>query len=430
MIGMNIQSRPKMCGLTQEQLAECLGVCSSQNCWRSGESGETSARSIERRRPGGCSRMFALDALIRYDSHRRVASRAPPRGKHLFGTVTVGERGQIVIPKQARDTFGIEPGDSLLVFGDEAQGIAITKAEDFIDRVSALLRAIGGKTVTARLPSWVLHAVARKEMPCGKLRREKEGRHDHWNRGCARRRGSGGGRSPVRRKATNRHGEARMIEKAHGAGFVEKQVDVGGAVVNCAEGPAGGPALLLIHGQCDAVGGAVASVLPRLAERYHAYAVDCFGHGESTRDPSLYTCAAQGEALVFFRRPGDRMPPTRPAGLSSGGIVAAWAAANDAERVTSLVLEDPPLFHVTPEEVQREPRCFRVAGRARDHARVSAAKRSGRSCRVLRAEQLSVRAIQEDLQPRIAEWTAAERAADPNEHLVLSWVPHDWVRGM
>lgn len=52
-----------------------------------------------------------------------------PKGKYIFGTVTVGERGQIVIPKKAREVFGIKPGDSLLVLGDEAQGIAIAKKE-------------------------------------------------------------------------------------------------------------------------------------------------------------------------------------------------------------------------------------------------------------------------------------------------------------
>lgn len=55
-------------------------------------------------------------------------------GKHLlghaaraarFGTVKVGERGQIVIPKEARELFGIRPGDTLLVLGDEKNGTAL-----------------------------------------------------------------------------------------------------------------------------------------------------------------------------------------------------------------------------------------------------------------------------------------------------------------
>ena len=47
-----------------------------------------------------------------------------PEGKYAW-TATVGEKGQIVIPKQAREIFGIKPGDTLLLLGDEQRGIAI-----------------------------------------------------------------------------------------------------------------------------------------------------------------------------------------------------------------------------------------------------------------------------------------------------------------
>ena len=47
-----------------------------------------------------------------------------PKGKYAW-TATVGEKGKIVIPKQARDLFGINPGDTLLLLGDEKRGIAI-----------------------------------------------------------------------------------------------------------------------------------------------------------------------------------------------------------------------------------------------------------------------------------------------------------------
>ena len=52
-----------------------------------------------------------------------------PKGKHVFGTVKIGEKGQIVIPKEARQVFGLSPGDSLLVLGDEENGIVLAKAE-------------------------------------------------------------------------------------------------------------------------------------------------------------------------------------------------------------------------------------------------------------------------------------------------------------
>jgi AbrB family looped-hinge helix DNA binding protein len=50
-------------------------------------------------------------------------------GKYIYGTVKVGERGQIVIPKEAREQFNIKPGDSLIVFGRRKRGIALVKAD-------------------------------------------------------------------------------------------------------------------------------------------------------------------------------------------------------------------------------------------------------------------------------------------------------------
>lgn len=52
-----------------------------------------------------------------------------PKGHYIFGTVKVGERGQIVIPREARDKFNIKAGDTLIVLGDEKWGIAVTKSD-------------------------------------------------------------------------------------------------------------------------------------------------------------------------------------------------------------------------------------------------------------------------------------------------------------
>jgi len=62
-----------------------------------------------------------------------------PKGKHIFGTVKVGEKGQIVIPKDAREIFGIQPGDSLVVLGDEATGLAIIKSDVFLSQVASAI---------------------------------------------------------------------------------------------------------------------------------------------------------------------------------------------------------------------------------------------------------------------------------------------------
>ena len=53
-----------------------------------------------------------------------------PKGKYAW-TATVGEKGQIVIPKQAREIFGIQPGDTLVLLGDVERGIAIPPKSSF-----------------------------------------------------------------------------------------------------------------------------------------------------------------------------------------------------------------------------------------------------------------------------------------------------------
>lgn len=64
-----------------------------------------------------------------------------PKGKYIFGIVKVGEKGQIVIPKEARDIFNIKSGDNLLVLGDETQGIAIVKNEILQNFANDILNA-------------------------------------------------------------------------------------------------------------------------------------------------------------------------------------------------------------------------------------------------------------------------------------------------
>ncbi|MBQ7095247.1 MAG: AbrB/MazE/SpoVT family DNA-binding domain-containing protein [Clostridia bacterium] len=53
-----------------------------------------------------------------------------PKGKHVFGTAKVGEKGQIVIPKEARELFGIKAGDTLLILGDESSGIIVSRPKE------------------------------------------------------------------------------------------------------------------------------------------------------------------------------------------------------------------------------------------------------------------------------------------------------------
>lgn len=65
-----------------------------------------------------------------------------PKGKYAW-TVKVGEKGQIVIPKEARDVFNIKPGDTLILLGDEEQGIAIPPKNMFAKISQMVFGGIG-----------------------------------------------------------------------------------------------------------------------------------------------------------------------------------------------------------------------------------------------------------------------------------------------
>lgn len=71
---------------------------------------------------------------------------AMPKGKYAW-TATVGEKGQIVIPKQARDLFGIKAGDTLLLLGDEKRGIAIPNKGAFSELFSTAFSPDGGDDI-------------------------------------------------------------------------------------------------------------------------------------------------------------------------------------------------------------------------------------------------------------------------------------------
>ncbi len=74
-----------------------------------------------------------------------------PGGKHIlgkgkpqrvFGTAKVGDRGQIVIPKEARELFGIKPGDTLLLVGEAGTGLIVSRPEVLNDLATEILNTV------------------------------------------------------------------------------------------------------------------------------------------------------------------------------------------------------------------------------------------------------------------------------------------------
>ena len=138
MFAENLMLLRNLKGLTQEQVAEAIGI--SRQSYAKWEQGETFP-DIDK-----CDKLakfygVTIDSLVHQNDKVENLKLAPaPIGKHLFGTVTIGTKGQIVIPKAARDTFHLKDGDRLVVLGDEAEGIALIKSEIFESRMLEALK--------------------------------------------------------------------------------------------------------------------------------------------------------------------------------------------------------------------------------------------------------------------------------------------------
>lgn len=121
MISMNLKNLRLQHKLTQEEVAFRINV--SRQVIAKWEKGESTPDL------GHCQALaklynVSLDNLVNFDGEDTNVI-IPPKGKHFFGVSKMGERGQIVIPKKARDVFQIEPGDSLVIVGDEDRGLGI-----------------------------------------------------------------------------------------------------------------------------------------------------------------------------------------------------------------------------------------------------------------------------------------------------------------
>lgn len=127
----NLIELRKIHDYSQEELAELIGV--SRQTLSKYETGE-SLPDIEKCKLLADVFSVSVDALINYekDDEENLGLGVPPKGKHVFGMVKVGDKGQIVIPAKARKIFDIQPGDNLIILGDEGQGIAIIKEKGLL----------------------------------------------------------------------------------------------------------------------------------------------------------------------------------------------------------------------------------------------------------------------------------------------------------
>lgn len=106
------------------------------------------------------------------------------------------------------------------------------------------------------------------------------------------------------------------------------------------------PVLLLIHAQSTAASSYFA-VAKALAADYHVYLPDCYGHGKSSHDKTLYTLPAIGNDLIEFMET-EIAGPVCVGGHSSGGLIAAYIGAS-YDQCQALLLEDPPFFSCVDE---------------------------------------------------------------------------------
>ncbi|HZG73547.1 MAG TPA: helix-turn-helix transcriptional regulator [Chondromyces sp.] len=130
MIGMNIRVLRKRHKLSQEQLAEKINVSRQTIAkWENGEA----VPDIYKFKTLADIFQVTLEQLSRNTSEEEI-NQLGPKGKQFFGVVKVGERGQIVIPKQAREMYQIHAGDKLIILGEDVtKGIAILKSDSFLE---------------------------------------------------------------------------------------------------------------------------------------------------------------------------------------------------------------------------------------------------------------------------------------------------------
>lgn len=135
MLKDNLVQLRKLLNMTQEDIADKVGVSRQTVAkWESGES----VPDLEKSKLLADVLGTSLDDLVNYDQKESLGFPVPPKGKYLFGVVTVGDKGQIVIPAKARKIFNISAGDQMVVLGAEGEGLAVLKTDGFLQMAEAI----------------------------------------------------------------------------------------------------------------------------------------------------------------------------------------------------------------------------------------------------------------------------------------------------
>jgi len=137
MLKENLVMLRNLRGFSQEEIAEQVGI--SRQAYAKWESGATVPDIVK------CAALaevygVGIDSLIKTETADGIGTIPPAqKGKHIWGSVTVGDRGQIVIPKEAREKFSISGGTRLIVLGEEGEGIALVPAALFEAHMKKIL---------------------------------------------------------------------------------------------------------------------------------------------------------------------------------------------------------------------------------------------------------------------------------------------------
>lgn len=142
MLKDNLVMLRKLNGYSQEQVADEIDI--SRQAYAKWETGAT-VPDVDKAAQLARFYGVTVDALLKTENVEGLGTLPPaPVGKNIWGSVTLGERGQIVIPKAARDHLNLETGQRLIVASDE-NGVALIPAEFFEDKMHELMSKISNK---------------------------------------------------------------------------------------------------------------------------------------------------------------------------------------------------------------------------------------------------------------------------------------------